>query len=264
MVDASIGGKNGVDFGGYKNLVGTINRPRFILCDTAVLESLPAEALSSGLAEMVKHAVIEGSGHLEALEAVCASGLPKPAKLKDLIRRSAQLKTGIAGADEREKGQRMKLNLGHTIGHAVETLTGLPHGHCVAVGTVAAFRLAAKVVARGSTEQESGASTASSSDAERVSKLLSAIGLPISLEQARLAATKAAASGAGTTDQSGAALTTALKDPADFREALVSALKADKKKRGQAILFALPLAIGRVEITSIDIDEVAACIREAP
>jgi 3-dehydroquinate synthase len=135
MVDASIGGKNGVDFGGYKNLVGTINRPRFILCDTAVLGSLPAEALSSGLAEMVKHGIIEGAGHLEALEAVCSSGLPQPASLTDLIRRSAQLKTSIAGADEREKGQRMKLNLGHTIGHAVEALTGLPHGHCVAVGT---------------------------------------------------------------------------------------------------------------------------------
>jgi 3-dehydroquinate synthase len=250
MVDASIGGKNGVDFGGYKNLVGTINRPRFILCDNTVLESLPAEALSSGLAEMVKHAVIEGSGHLEALEAVCSSGLPKPASLTDLIRRSAELKTGIAGADEREKGQRMKLNLGHTIGHAVEALTGLPHGHCVAVGTIAAFRLAGN------------------SDSERVSRLLATIGLPVSLEQARLAAATTAGSGASTTDpsadRSGTVLTTALQDPVAFREALVGALKADKKKRGQAILFALPLAIGRVEIQRIDMDEVAACIREAP
>jgi 3-dehydroquinate synthase len=250
MVDASIGGKNGVDFGGYKNLVGTINRPRFILCDTAVLESLPEEALSSGLAEMVKHAVIEGSGHLEALEAVCSSGLPRPASLTDLVRRSAQLKTAIAGADEREQGQRMKLNLGHTIGHAVEALTGLPHGHCVAVGTVAAFRLAGN------------------SDTERVSRLLATIGLPVSLEQARLAATEAAGktagSGAGAADQSGTGLSTALKDPVAFREALVGALKADKKKRGQAILFALPLAIGRVEIQRVELDDIAATIREAP
>lgn len=267
MVDASIGGKNGVDFGGYKNLVGSINRPRFILCDTAVLESLPAEALSSGMAEMVKHAVIDSPDHFAALEAVCTSGLPKPAKLTDLIRRSAQLKTGIAGADEREQGQRMKLNLGHTIGHAVEALTGLPHGHCVAVGTVAAFRLADRVVARmavkGADEQGSGVGNANS-DAEKVSKLLSAIGLPISLEQARLAAAEAIGNDAGTTDQSVAALTTALKDPAAFREALVGALKADKKKRGQAILFALPLAIGRVEIQRIEMEIVAACIREAP
>jgi 3-dehydroquinate synthase len=254
MVDASIGGKNGVDFGGYKNLVGTITRPRFIVCDTAVLESLPAEALSSGLAEMVKHAVIDGSSHFAALELACASGLPQIASLTNLIRRSAQVKTGVAGADEREKGQRMKLNLGHTIGHAVEALTGLPHGHCVAVGTVSAFRLAAKVTG--------------TQEADRVQRLLATIGLPVTLEQARLAAGKAAGSSADATDQSanqsGTALTTALKDPAAFREALVGALKADKKKRGSTILFALPLAIGRVEITSIDIDEVAACIREAP
>jgi 3-dehydroquinate synthase len=250
MVDASIGGKNGVDFGGYKNLVGTINRPRFILCDTAVLESLPAEALSSGLAEMVKHAVIDGSSHFAALELACASGLPQTASLTNLIRRSAQLKTGIAGADEREKGQRMKLNLGHTIGHAVETLTGLPHGHCVAVGTLAAFRLAARVTG--------------TQEADRVTKLLASLDLPVSLEQARLTAGKATGSSDGMTDRSGSGLTTALKDPVAFREALVGALKADKKKRGAAILFALPLAIGRVEITSIDIDEVAACIREAP
>ena len=268
MVDASIGGKNGVDFGGYKNLVGTINRPRFILCDTTVLESLPAEALSSGLAEMVKHAVIDSPSHFSALEAVCSSGLPRPASLTDLIRKSAQLKTLIAGADEREKGQRMKLNLGHTIGHAVESLTGLPHGHCVAVGTVAAFRLAfrpairtairliATVDARGSGDQESGTGNAGGRDADRVQRLLAAIGLPVSLDQVRLAAGKA--------DPAASALATALKDPAAFREALVGVLKADKKKRGRTILFALPLAIGRVEITSIDIDEVAACIREAP
>ena len=200
MVDASIGGKNGVDFGGYKNLVGTINQPRFILCDTTVLASLPPEALSSGLAEMVKHAVIDSPGHFAALEAVCASGLPIAASLTDLIHRSAELKTIIAGADEREKGQRMKLNLGHTIGHAVEALTGLAHGHCVAVGTVTAFRLAARFAARNSGVQESG-----SSDAERVQRLLAAIGLPVSLEQARLAAGKA--------DPSGAALSSALKDP---------------------------------------------------
>lgn len=271
MVDASIGGKNGVDFGGYKNLVGTINRPRFILCDNAVLESLPDEALSSGLAEMVKHAVIEGPDHVAALEAVCLSGLPKPASLTDLIRRSADLKTAIAGADEREKGQRMKLNLGHTIGHAIEALTGLPHGHCVAVGTVAAFRLAARIAgARVTGAREAGTGEADGQDteaqlttvrdADRVSRLLAAIGLPVSLEQARLAAIKTTSS----TDPSDTPLATALKSPTDFKEALVGALRADKKKRGKAILFALPLAIGQVQICSVDINEIATCIREAP
>jgi 3-dehydroquinate synthase len=246
MVDASIGGKNGVDFGGYKNLVGTINHPRFILCDADLLDSLPSEAVASGLAEMVKHAVIDSIGHFEALEAVCSGGLPSPAALASLIHASAELKTRIAGADERERGQRMKLNLGHTVGHAVEALTGLPHGHCVSVGTVAAFRLAARVTG--------------TQDAERVTRLLATIGLPVSLEQARLAAGKAAR----TTDPSSSAMATALKDPTAFREALAGALKADKKKRGQSLLFALPLAIGRVEITSIDLDDIAACIREAP
>jgi 3-dehydroquinate synthase len=264
MVDASIGGKNGVDFGGYKNLVGTINRPRFILCDTAVLDGLPMEALSSGLAEMVKHAVIDSPGHFAALEAVCAPGLPRPASLTELVRRSAELKTGIAGADEREKGQRMKLNLGHTIGHAVESLTGLPHGHCVAVGTVAAFRLAARIDAMYSGAKEPITGNTGGGDAGRVQRLLSAIGLPVSLEQARLAAGEAAGSGPGMPNQSGTALSTALNDPAAFREAVIGALKADKKKRGQAILFALPLAIGRVEIQRVEMDEVAACIREAP
>ena len=247
MVDASIGGKNGVDFGGYKNLLGTINQPRFILSDTSLLDSLPGEAISSGLAEMVKHAIIDSPEHFAELESVCASGLPRPASLGKLIRKSAELKTGITGADPRENGERMKLNLGHTVGHAVEALTGLPHGHCVAVGLVTAYRL----IARLGVAQEMDIR-----EADRVRRLLEGAGLPVSLEQARLAA--------GRVDPYGAALATALRDPVAFREALVHALKADKKKRGQAILFALPLAIGRVEVRSVAMADIAAAIREAP
>ncbi|HOX32260.1 MAG TPA: 3-dehydroquinate synthase family protein, partial [Spirochaetales bacterium] len=145
MVDAALGGKNGIDFGGRKNLVGTFRMPRLVLCDVGLLPSLPDLEFASGMAEAIKHGVIEGGEHFEFLESECRSraSLDRP-RLERLVGLSQALKLGIVARDPRESGERRLLNLGHTIGHAVESATGLPHGHAVAAGLASAFRLAGR------------------------------------------------------------------------------------------------------------------------
>jgi len=240
MVDASVGGKNGIDFGGYKNLVGSFRLPRFVLVDPSVLATLPAREAASGLVEAVKHALIEGPGHLDLLESAIPARragadfrMPRdPSVLTEVLARSIRVKARIAAADFRESGDRRKLNLGHTIGHAVEAVTGLPHGECVAVGLACALGLA---VRRGGSEEA----------ARRVLDLLGRLGVPASLEEARLAAP-------------------VLSDPAAFREAVARAVSADKKRAGGSVLFALPRAPGSVEIEPIEISEIEDFVREAP
>lgn len=238
MVDASVGGKNGIDFRNRKNLVGTFRQPRFVLMDPGVLASLPSGEIASGLAEAVKHAVIEGPEHFALLEQAIPprpAGEPyrspeDPRVLSAVIRSSVRLKARIVSADIRESGERRKLNLGHTIGHAVETATGLPHGACVAVGLVCALDLAGR---RGGSE----------TDARRIRGLLDRLGLPLSLEEARSAAGL---------------------DADVFRETMVRALRADKKRAGGKVLFALPRALGSVDVEPVDLAEIEDFVREAP
>ena len=254
MVDASVGGKNGIDFGGYKNLIGSFRLPRFVLVDPAVLSTLPARQAASGLVEAVKHAVIEGPEHLALLEqalSVRSPGTPfalpgDPALLEEVLARSIRVKARIVAADFRESGDRRKLNLGHTIGHAVEAVTGLPHGECVAVGLACALGLAAR---RGGRAE----------DARRVLDLLGRLGVPRSLEEARLAAladveARSGLSGAGAI----------LSDPAAYRSEVARALGTDKKRAGGSVLFALPRAPGSVEIEPIELAEIEEFVREAP
>lgn len=142
QVDASVGGKNGVNIDGFKNIIGSFSQPKFVLCDPEMLATLPREELINGFAEIVKHALIsdfEMFKFLEAnFEAVKASNL---LVIEYLVKHSVEIKTKIVQADERDKGERRKLNLGHTYGHAVEKLTGLPHGQCVSIGIEFAARL---------------------------------------------------------------------------------------------------------------------------
>lgn len=271
MVDASVGGKNGIDFGGFKNLVGSFRLPRFVLVDPEVLSTLPARAAAAGLVEAVKHAVIEGPEHLALLESAIparAEGAPfalseNAALLIEILSRSIRLKARIVESDFRESGERRKLNLGHTIGHAVEAVTGLPHGECVAAGLACALGLAAR---RGG----------SGEDARRILDLLGRLGVPRSLEEARTAALEDAAAapdGAGKAPSSGGALpeppngpgaAAVLSDPAAFREAVARALSADKKRAGSVVFFALPRAPGSVEIEPIELAELEEYVREAP
>jgi 3-dehydroquinate synthase len=142
MVDASIGGKNGIDVGLYKNMVGTINQPRFVLYDASFLETLPEKEWRNGFAEIIKHACIKDAGLFEQLEASSlASYKSDPVLLQELIKRNVLIKTEVVQADEFENGERRLLNFGHTLAHAIETQYDLMHGEAVAIGMVFASRL---------------------------------------------------------------------------------------------------------------------------
>ncbi len=139
MVDAAIGGKNGIDVGLYKNLVGTIRQPEFLLYDLSLLKSLPVEEWINGFAEIIKHACIKDAALFGELEKRKLSFYQKnrPA-LSALIKRNAMIKSAVVQKDEFEHGERRLLNFGHTLGHAIENIYEMPHGHAVAIGMAAA------------------------------------------------------------------------------------------------------------------------------
>lgn len=135
MVDAAIGGKNGIDVGLYKNMVGLIRQPAFLLYDFSLLKSLPKEEWVNGFAEVIKHACIKDAPMFTLLENNKLSFFQKDfAALAKLIQRNALIKTKVVIGDEFEKGERKLLNFGHTLGHAIENLYHIPHGHAVSIG----------------------------------------------------------------------------------------------------------------------------------
>jgi 3-dehydroquinate synthase len=142
QVDASVGGKNGVDLDGFKNIVGTFNQPRFVICDTSMLKTLPAVELSNGFAEMIKHTLIADAVDFRFMEENIERLMGCDVEvITPLLAKSVRIKANIVTADEHEKGERKKLNLGHTWGHAVEKISGLPHGQSVSIGLEFAARL---------------------------------------------------------------------------------------------------------------------------
>ena len=146
QVDASIGGKTGINFNGYKNMIGVFSQPQFVLCDVNLLTSLPKEEVKSGLMEIVKHTIINTPAQfdfiVDNLEKILAIDIPI---LQNLIASSVQIKTTVVMQDEKEKGERKKLNLGHTIGHAIESIEGIPHGYAIAIGLVMAAEVSEKL-----------------------------------------------------------------------------------------------------------------------
>ena len=139
MVDASIGGKNGIDVGVYKNLVGTIRQPEFLLYDYSLLKTLPKEEWVNGFAEIIKHAAIRDAALFRELEKNKLTTYQKDkAALAKLIRRNVAIKSAVVEKDEFEHGERRLLNFGHTLGHAVENLYELSHGQAISIGMVAA------------------------------------------------------------------------------------------------------------------------------
>ena len=142
MVDAAIGGKNGVDVGPYKNLVGVIRQPDFLLYDFGFLETLPVSQWSNGFAEIVKHACIRDAAAFRMLESSDLDALRRDRKhLAGLVERNARLKLSVVRRDPYEKGERRLLNFGHTLGHALETAYELEHGQAVAIGMAAACKI---------------------------------------------------------------------------------------------------------------------------
>ncbi len=165
MVDACIGGKNGVDVGIYKNMVGLIRQPSFLLYDYTLLSSLPKQEWSNGFAEIIKHAAIKDAAMFKILEEHTLSGFQNDKELlSKLIRRNALLKSKVVAEDEFEQGERKLLNYGHTLGHAIENDYGLPHGFAISIGMVVAAHIS---------EQYTGFTAT-----ERLVKVLKQYGLP--------------------------------------------------------------------------------------
>lgn len=135
MVDAAIGGKNGINLGVYKNMLGLICQPEFIFFDYSSLQTLPDTEWQNGIAEMIKHACIADEVMFEMLMKHDLQSIQEDeAFLAVLIKRNALLKAGFIEKDEFEKGMRKQLNFGHTMGHAIEREMGLKHGFAVAIG----------------------------------------------------------------------------------------------------------------------------------
>ncbi|MFI3285697.1 MAG: 3-dehydroquinate synthase [Rikenellaceae bacterium] len=144
QVDAGVGGKNGVNFDGYKNMIGTFLQPKFVICDVAMLSSLSEREFRAGIAEIIKSAIIANAELFSELEANTLESLRvnKPL-LSRIIFESIKIKAKIVEQDEREAGERRKLNLGHTFAHAIEKSSSvMNHGEAVAVGTVIVSEMA--------------------------------------------------------------------------------------------------------------------------
>lgn len=135
QVDASTGGKNGVNFGGIKNILGVIRQPEFVICDPEMLATLPEPEFLSGLAELIKTAIIGDSELFELIENHYSEILRRDTGLlTTLIAKSIRFKAAVVSEDENETGVRRILNFGHTFGHAIEILMSFKHGMAVASG----------------------------------------------------------------------------------------------------------------------------------
>jgi 3-dehydroquinate synthase len=142
MVDAAIGGKNGLDIGEFKNMIGLIRQPECLLYDYSLLNTLPEEEWINGFAEIIKHACIRDAEMFALLQQHDLKTFMKDGHLLAiLIERNALLKADIVQADEYEQGERKLLNFGHTLGHAIENTYQLPHGHAVSIGMAVAAGL---------------------------------------------------------------------------------------------------------------------------
>ena len=169
QVDASVGGKNGVNFEGYKNMVGTFNQPDFVLCDLSLLDTLPEREFKSGLAEIIKSGLIADPELFKLFETHTLKEFRENRTLLlEAVHRAVRVKAAIVERDEREQGDRRKLNLGHTFAHAIEKSTReYLHGEAVAIGLV---MIAALSVQQGTLTQE---------EADRVRAVVEKMGLPV-------------------------------------------------------------------------------------
>jgi len=207
MIDASVGGKTGVDTPAGKNLVGAFHQPAAVIADTEVLATLPIEHQRAGLAEAIKHGVIADSAYFDSVAGIAPqlSSLPRgDERLTELVARSVEIKADVVRRDERESGVRKVLNFGHTIGHAIELCSGfsLLHGEAIAMGMVYESALAERLgIARPGTS-------------------------------ARI---RDAVVGAGLPDARPASITV---------DAILDAARGDKKARAGKVEYALPTAIG--------------------
>jgi 3-dehydroquinate synthase len=170
QVDASVGGKNGVNLKSYKNLIGTFNQPQFVLCDFKLLRTLPEKEVSNGVAEVIKHSLIGNSSLFSRLKENHERIMSLDEDiLEEIVNASLQVKIEVVSQDEKESGYRRILNFGHTIGHGVEKTLGLSHGESVSIGMVMEAKLS---VIKGRLDTKI---------VERIKGVLEAFGLPVTV-----------------------------------------------------------------------------------
>lgn len=173
QVDSSVGGKTAVNHALGKNMIGAFHQPKAVVMDVAVLKSLPPREFAAGMAEIIKHALLADRRYFSWLaEHEALIRAMDEAVLVDMVRKSCEIKSSVVAADEKEQGQRALLNLGHTFGHAIETLSGygqLLHGEAVAIGTMMAADLSARH------------GWISEAEVKTIGHLLAAFNLPIQL-----------------------------------------------------------------------------------
>ena len=217
MVDASVGGKVGVNLARGKNLVGAFHQPKLVWIDAATLRSLPARDRAAGFAEVIKTAAIWDQEFFARLERDAEDVLNLvPERLVPVLERTCAIKAEVVSRDERESGLRMLLNFGHTLAHAIETLTRyrkVLHGEAVAMGMVYAA------------ERSESLDLAPAGTAERLRALVERAGLPTDL-------------------------------PAFPRRAYLSALRVDKKRRDRQIGYIALRSIGQAEVVSMTPEEI--------
>lgn len=147
QVDSSIGGKTGVDFDSYKNMVGAFYMPRLVYINISTLNTLDERIFNSGFGEIIKHAYIKDSEYLDYIKNNTVNIMSRqPGCLEEIIYKSCVIKGNVVEKDPTEKGDRMLLNFGHTLGHAIEKLSGfaLYHGECVVLGMICALYISKK------------------------------------------------------------------------------------------------------------------------
>jgi len=210
QVDSSVGGKVGVNLKAGKNLVGAFYQPLLVLCDLDTLRTLPAREYRAGLAEVIKYGIIYDAAFFEQLERELPQLLKRdPKTLAAVVARCCEIKAEVVAQDETEGGLRAILNFGHTIGHALEAISGYGkylHGEAISIGQVAAAKLSAELLGL------------RARDVERITLLFQRAGLPTRLELG----------------------------PARLRQ-LRAAMKLDKKVAAGEIKFVLAASIGRVK-----------------
>jgi 3-dehydroquinate synthetase len=216
QVDSSVGGKTGVDLPQGKNLVGAFYQPRAVLIDTGTLDTLPVRELKCGLAEVVKHGIIYDQGFFEFLRAHAGELLARRADaIEHAVARSVEIKRDVVQADERESGIRAILNCGHTVGHAIEMLAGYgKYRHGEALSIGLVTEALLADCAGFSSEVVSGP----------LRRLLWGLGLPVEM------------------------------DPTISTADIMSAVRLDKKVLGADLRLALPVAIGRCEVHTVEPD----------
>jgi 3-dehydroquinate synthase len=216
QIDASVGGKTGIDFAGIKNLIGTFNQPTGVLVDTDTLKTLPKNELVSGFAEIIKHGLLADKAYFEKVTSKKPEEFSQE-ELVDIITGSCEIKKRIVESDVMESGQRKLLNVGHTIGHAIEAVSletnqPLLHGEAVSLGTIAESQIAEQV------------GILSSQDGETIKQAFQNAGLPTSLRDHEVSK--------------------------QSTQTIVEKMQSDKKNAGGKINFTLLKTIGSATINN--------------